>query len=77
MFINTLQTRSALTRIDEVTENCPSRITGVRVLASNEYAEMIREKGRKEKEAIQSKQKRRKKEQRRIEKEQNQRNRTI
>ena len=51
---------------DEVTENRPSRrITGVRVLTSDEYAEMVREKGRKEKEAIQLKQQRKEERERR------------
>ena len=56
---------------DEVTENRPSRrVTWVRVLTSDEYAEMVQEKDGKEKEAIQLKQqKKEERERRKIEKE--------
>ena len=46
-------------KTDEACDKRPSRcITGVRVLTSNEYVEMMREKDRKEKEAAEQKQKR-------------------
>jgi hypothetical protein len=57
---------------DDMAEKRPSRrITGVRVLTSNEYTEMIREKHRKEKEATEMKQKRKEeRKQKMVEKEQ-------
>ena len=56
-----------------VTERKSRRITGVRVLTSHEYTEMMREKDRKEKEAAEAKQKRKEeREQKRLEKEQEQ-----
>ena len=46
-------------KTDEACDKHPSRhITGVRVLTSNEYVEMMREKDRKEKEAAEQMQKR-------------------
>ena len=52
---------------DKPTDKCTSqRITGVRVLTSNDYMEMMREKDRKVKEAAELKQRR--KEERELEK---------
>lgn len=56
---------------DNVAEKRSRRITGVRVLTSNEYTEMMREKDRREKEAAEMKQIRKEeREQKRLEKEQ-------
>ena len=55
---------------DKTAERRPSRrITGVRVLTSNEYVQMVREKDRKEKEAAEKRRKEAR-EQKRVEKEQ-------
>ena len=57
----------------ELNEKPSSRhITGVRVLTSNEYVEMMKQKDIKEKETTEMKQKRKEREQRRVEKEQEQ-----
>ena len=56
---------------ENVAEKWSCRITGVRVLTSNEYTEMMREKDRREKEAAEMKQKEKEeREQKRLEKEQ-------
>ena len=56
---------------DNATEKRSHRITGVRVLTSNEYTEMMRVKDRREKEAAEMKQTRKEeREQKRLEKEQ-------
>ena len=52
---------------DATTEKCGSRrITGVRILTSNNYVEMMKEKERKEREAAEQKQKEKEREMKKI-----------